>query len=184
LDKKVLQQKSLYFSDKIIMEAGCGTGKNTQWISQIAKQVYALDFSANMLKKAKNKISNRNIVFINADLFNWPFSQNSFDIITINLVLEHIKELSPIFKSSYQSLKTPGLLLVNELHPQKQLCGSKAHFETNDKKTVELDSFFHPKNYFYKIGKEANFDRINIVDCYENINDVKPRILSMEFFKD
>ena len=41
-----------------ILEIGCGTGKNTELLSRIAKKVYAFDFSKEMISKSqrKNKI--------------------------------------------------------------------------------------------------------------------------------
>jgi ubiquinone/menaquinone biosynthesis C-methylase UbiE len=37
------------------LEIGCGTGKNTEWLIVKANQVTAVDFSEEMLSKAKEK---------------------------------------------------------------------------------------------------------------------------------
>lgn len=184
LDQIILQQKAHYFHSKIVLEAGCGTGKNTQWISKIARVLFAFDFSTNMLAKAQSKIQGQNINFVKADLLEWPFGKNCFEIITINLVLEHFKNLSNVFRSAYKSLQTPGLLLVNELHPQKQLDGCKAHFESHNGNKIKIISFFHSKEYFYVAGKHAGFDRIIMEDCCDHNLQEIPRILSLEFYKD
>jgi SAM-dependent methyltransferase len=39
----------------VLVEAGCGTGKNTRHFSQIAAEVHALDFSAGMLEVARRR---------------------------------------------------------------------------------------------------------------------------------
>jgi SAM-dependent methyltransferase len=39
-----------------ILETGCGTGKNTEFLVQIGGQVHALDFSQGMIEKAKEKV--------------------------------------------------------------------------------------------------------------------------------
>ena len=37
------------------LEIGCGTGKNTQWLASRASRVTAVDFSEEMIAKAKAK---------------------------------------------------------------------------------------------------------------------------------
>lgn len=37
----------------MVLEIGCGTGKNTEWISEHARQIIAVDFSIEMVNKAK-----------------------------------------------------------------------------------------------------------------------------------
>ena len=52
------------------------------------------DFSKNMLNLARKKIKSEKVTFINTDINkNWPVNDNSFDLATINLTLEHIKKL-------------------------------------------------------------------------------------------
>ena len=182
LDKTILRGKAHFFNNKFVLEAGCGTGKNTQWISQIANKIVAFDFSSNMLQAAKSKTSRQSTHLITADLFAWPFQQHVFNVITINLVLEHIKDIFPIFDSAYKSLQTPGILLVNELHPQKQISGTRAHFVINNI-TIELDSFYHPKVEYLAVWKKAGFSTISLVDCFDAHKKECPRILSMDFHK-
>ena len=38
-----------------VLEIGCGTGKNTAWLLEKAKQVTAIDLSEEMLGKSKRK---------------------------------------------------------------------------------------------------------------------------------
>ena len=49
-------------SDKLfdILEIGCGTGKNTEWLVSKAKHLIGADFSDEMLAKAKEKITANN----------------------------------------------------------------------------------------------------------------------------
>lgn len=54
---KIVTKNSLYSIDfSSVLELGCGTGKNTQWLITRAKELVGIDFSKNMLKIAKKKL--------------------------------------------------------------------------------------------------------------------------------
>src|SRR6187551_351187 len=75
-----------------VLEIGCGTGKNTQWLAERANQLTAVDFSGEMLLLAKQKINLPNVVFKQADLMQqWQFGK--VNLVTCSLVLEHIENL-------------------------------------------------------------------------------------------
>ena len=56
LDKVATIDTLTKFSFRNVLELGCGTGKNTTWLVKNAKSIIALDFSQEMLGKAKAKI--------------------------------------------------------------------------------------------------------------------------------
>ena len=81
-----------------ILEIGCGTGKNTEWLQTISREMVAVDLSEEMLAKAKEKITAASVSFRQADITqDWTFAEGPFDLITFSLVLEHIEDLHPIF---------------------------------------------------------------------------------------
>src|SRR5471030_1218067 len=56
------------------LEIGCGTGKNTAWLATVTKNVTAVDFSDEMLAKAKEKTTLSNVEFKQADITHyWEF---------------------------------------------------------------------------------------------------------------
>ena len=100
--KKILNQ----FQFTTILELGCGTGKNTEWLLNKCESIVAVDFSENMLQKAKEKIASPKIKFIQADINkDWKFVQEQFNLINCSLVLEHIKNLHHIFKQAHLKLE-------------------------------------------------------------------------------
>ncbi|HYX18940.1 MAG TPA: class I SAM-dependent methyltransferase [Nostoc sp.] len=68
LDQIITKETLMGNRCKSIVEIGCGTGKNTLLLSQIAQTVYAVDFSASMIEKAKEKVNSVNVIFITADI--------------------------------------------------------------------------------------------------------------------
>jgi ubiquinone/menaquinone biosynthesis C-methylase UbiE len=45
LDAAVLRARPGEFTGRDVLELGCGTGKNTEWLALYARQILALDFS-------------------------------------------------------------------------------------------------------------------------------------------
>ncbi len=182
LDKSITKQ----FLSKIdffnVLELGCGSGKNSEWLITKAEKLVGLDFSKNMLDLARNKIKTDKATFINADLNEkWPVKNNAFDLVTINLALEHIEILDHIFKSSFMKLVQGGKCFVCELHPKKQLTGSRAQFEENGVK-IELDVFQHLEEDYIQSAEQAGFNLLTKEDWYDRKNDM-PRLISFLFEK-
>ena len=89
-----------------VLELGCGTGKNTNWLLKKAHKIIGLDFSQEMLNKAAEKIKDKRVVFKKADLTkSWDVDNDYADLITSSLMLEHIKDFNHIFKQVHLKLK-------------------------------------------------------------------------------
>ena len=180
---KIVTKKSLSGIDFIkVLELGCGTGKNSEWLITKADRLIGLDFSKKMLDLAKNKIKSDKATFIKTDLNeNWPIKDNSFDLVTINLTLEHIVNLDHIFNSLFQKLKEGGKCFVSELHPKKQLVGSKARFIDNGEE-VTLDVFQHTEKDYVQSAEKSGLNFLAKEDWYEERKDI-PRLITLLFEK-
>jgi ubiquinone/menaquinone biosynthesis C-methylase UbiE len=168
-----------------ILEIGCGTGKNTIFLVQIGRGVHAIDFSQGMIEKAMEKMQGKNVRFSTADLTkHWPCENESYDLVTCNLVLEHIEDLFHIFSEAARVLTSGGRFLVNELHPFKQYLGTKARFEQNGG-TTEVDVFVHHISDFIKAAtvNGLKMEKLNEFWHEEDANK-PPRILSFLFQKE
>ena len=182
LDKTVTEESLSNIDFFKVLELGCGSGKNTKWLITKADKLVGLDFSKNMLDLARKKITSKKVSFINADLNEkWPVNNNSFDLATINLTLEHIEILDHIFKSLFMKLIQGGKCFVCELHPKKQLSGSKARFEKNGDE-IELDVFYHSELEYIESAEKAGFNLIVKKEWYDNKKEV-PRLISFLFEK-
>lgn len=167
-----------------ILELGCGTGKNTEFLVQLGKKVHSLDFSEGMIEKAKAKIQAAYITFSVTDLTKpWPCESWAYDLITCNLVLEHIQDLSHIFREAARTLQPNGKFYINELHPFKQYRGTKARFE-NGKEIIEVDAFVHHISDFTKTAFEHGLTLLKLEEHWHADDQNKPpRIVSFLFEK-
>ena len=182
LDKTVTKESLSNIDFFKVLELGCGSGKNTEWLITKADKLVGLDFSKNMLDLARNKITSKKVTLISADLNEkWPVNNNSFDLATINLTLEHIEILDHIFNSLFMKLAQGGKCFVCELHPKKQLAGSKAQFEENGTEIV-LDVFQHSEQDYIQSAEKAGFTLLEKKDWYDDETDL-PRLISLLFEK-
>ena len=182
LDKTVTKNSLSKIDFFKVLELGCGSGKNTEWLITKADRLVGLDFSKNMLDLARKKIKNDKVTFINTDINKiWPVNDNSFDLATINLTLEHIEILDHIFNSLFMKLTQGGKCFVCELHPKKQLAGSRAQFEENGIEVV-LDVFQHSEQDYIQNAKKAGFNLLAKEYWYDNEKDI-PKLISFLFEK-
>ena len=180
LEAQALRNTLLAIPFESCLEIGCGTGKNTVWFIEKAKQVTSVDLSAEMLAKAKEKISCDSVQFVQADITtDWSFRNQLYDLVSFSLVLEHIEKLEHIFNQTSAALKRGGYVYIGELHPFKQYTGSKARFETAEGVQV-LDCYTHHVSDFILAAKKHGLSIVNINEYFDDDNrDEIPRILTI-----
>ena len=184
LDIKATIETLSKYAFNSVLELGCGTGKNTKWLLTKAERVIGIDFSEEMLRFAKEKISDVRAAFKRADLHkDWEIENQFADLVTSSLTLEHIADLNPIFKQAHVKLKKNGLFFISELHPFKQYSGSKAHYETENG-TEELDVYTHHISDYIESAKNNNFELLEINEWFDSTAEKGiPRLISFVFTK-
>lgn len=184
LDKKCTIETLKNLDFKNVLELGCGTGKNTEWLLNKAERIIGLDFSQEMLHKAKAKIFDKRVIFKKADLTKyWEIENNFVDLITASLTLEHIKNLGHIFSQANLKLKKNGLFFISELHPFKQYSGSKASYETENG-IKELEVHIHDISEYIDTAKNNGFQLIELKEWFDESSENEiPRLISFVFKK-
>jgi 2-polyprenyl-3-methyl-5-hydroxy-6-metoxy-1,4-benzoquinol methylase len=162
------------------LEIGCGTGKNTEWLMTKATHITAVDLSEEMLAIAKNKISSKQVEFIQTDITdNWSFTYKKFDLAVFSLVIEHIENLNDIFIKLSELILTNGYVYISELHPFKQYLGSKARFETENGQQI-VTCYNHHISDFTISAKNNNFEIVSVEEFFDNEDRSSiPRILTL-----
>lgn len=169
---------------RAVIELGCGTGKNTQFLAGICEKLIAIDFSDGMLSQAREKIKADNVTFLAADITkSWNIADNSADMIISNLVLEHIEDVSFIFSEAGRVLIDGGIYFLSELHPYRQYQGKKAEFNRGGEIT-EIPAFVHHISDFVTAAENNNFALKTFKEWWhkEDINK-PPRLISFIFQK-
>jgi ubiquinone/menaquinone biosynthesis C-methylase UbiE len=184
LDQMVTRETLAGQHYRTILETGCGTGKNTGFLAQIADQVCALDFSEGMIAQARAKTQAANVQFAQADFTQtWPCADGRINLIVCNLVLEHIENLEFVFAEAYRVLADGGKYFVCELHPFKQYQGKKAIFERGEEQ-IAIPAFVHHTADFFGAARSAGFKVTSLREWWhEEDAGLPPRLVSFVFEK-
>ncbi|MBE7169177.1 MAG: class I SAM-dependent methyltransferase [Williamsia sp.] len=166
------------------LEIGCGTGKNSQWLVQKAEQLTSVDFSEEMLAKARKKLASDNVAFVQADIKQtWTFAKGLYDLVCFSLVLEHIEDLGPIFREAARVLLPGGWVYVGELHPFKQYQGTRARFDTPGGLQV-VECYNHHVSEFVQAARKAGLLLADLNEYFDDPGSTgMPRILTLLFKK-
>jgi SAM-dependent methyltransferase len=104
--------------EKVVLDAGCGNGRYTYEAAVRGESlVIGVDIGYGAVKSAyENNKSNKNVVIIQADLFNLPFKDEVFDACFSNGVLMHTGDATKAFSEISRTIKEKGVFVVNVYH--------------------------------------------------------------------
>ena len=181
----VLRQLYTELAVDTVIEIGCGTGYNTQWLSERARSVLALDFSEQMLRRARARVRSSSVRFMQHDIRSaWPVGDASADLVVAMLVLEHIEQVEPVFTEAGRVLRSGGELLICELHPMRQVCGRQAEFTSPETGEVErIAAFLHDISEYVNAGSGSELELLQLGEWRDpnTPGSDLPRLLSIRF---
>lgn len=181
----VLRAAEIAFTGRTVVEIGCGTGRNTQWLSERASHVLALDLSEGMLAQARARVVSPHVRFEQHDItLPWPIADAAADIVVASLVLEHVPQLAAIFGEVRRVLTPGGEFFMVELHPTRQMLGRQAvysHPQTGERQPVP--AFMHDVADYVNGGIAAGLRLLALHEWRDAGADfyAAPRLLSIRF---
>ena len=104
-----------------VLDAGCGPGAYAQWLLDHGAQVVAVDANAKMLAHARARTANRaefHLANLNAPLD--FLADASFDLVICPLVLDYIRDWTPLFREFQRVLRPGGVLVFSHGHPASE----------------------------------------------------------------
>ena len=138
-----------------------------------------------MLDVARRRVRSERVRFVEHDITRpWPVEPASIDVVVGNLVLEHVRDLGPIYAEAARVLRPAGELFLCELHPYRQLRGGQAHFQdekTNE--TVPVTAYRHSVSEYVNGGLAAGLTLRALGEHVEDsaLTGSPPRLLSVLF---
>ena len=106
---------------KRVLDAGCGPGAYAEWLLDHGAQVVAVDANEKMLAHARERTGDRaefHLANLNAPL---DFLANaSFDLVICPLVLDYIRDWTPLFREFQRVLRPGGVLVFSHGHPASE----------------------------------------------------------------
>jgi len=98
------------FTDKEILECGCGGGQHTSFIAPFAKNITSVDLNTTDIAKERNK-DFKNIDFVEADIAKMDLGKK-FDIVFSIGVVHHTDEPDKTFENMKKHTKPGGKTIV------------------------------------------------------------------------
>ena len=100
-----------------VLDAGCGSGAQAQWLLDQGAEVIGVDLSSRMIEEAKRRCQGRGR-FLVADLAEpLPVEPQSLDGITSSLALHYIRDWSVPLQSFASALRPGGWVVISLDHP-------------------------------------------------------------------
>ena len=116
---ELLHGDTRYPAGSSVLEAGCGVGAQTVSLARNSPEARftSVDLSAESLEQARTRARDaavHNVSFQQADIFDLPFPEGSFDHVFVCFVLEHLSEPGRALARLRSRLKPGGSMTVIE----------------------------------------------------------------------
>lgn len=158
--------------DKVVLDAGCGTGKFLPIIENVAYKYIGIDLSNEQLIKAKDK-SKRNSLFINSSLEKIKLDNNSVDLIISTWVLgtiTDIEERNRCLDELKRILKPNGKIILVENDVNSEF--EEIRNRTSDSRTRDYNNWILSNKFIVDKRLETYFNFKSIDEakkCFEVI---------------
>jgi ubiquinone/menaquinone biosynthesis C-methylase UbiE len=106
----------------VALDAACGTGRFAEFLSTRGHRVIGVDSSPDMLAYARRRVPDGE--FRLGELDRLPLADDSVDVITCALALEHVPRLEPVLAEFARVLRPGGDLVISDVHHELITRGS------------------------------------------------------------
>ena len=105
LEDPILKDKLGSFSDKRVLDIGCGAGRLTEFFAKDFKRADGVDISEKMVEEAKKRLSHiSNVHFVAGDGMHYPFKDDEFDLVFSYIVFQHMPSVE-VVKENFREIK-------------------------------------------------------------------------------
>ena len=134
-----------------VLDAGCGTGRWTEYLAGRDVPAWGVDASEAMLSEARRKpaIAGR---CLQGDIRRLPFRDDAFDVAICSFVLGYAQDIGPILMELARVAPT---VIITDLHPEAVSRGWKREFPTPQGK-VDIEHFPYTARELERAADEAN----------------------------
>ena len=110
--RKQIFQSIPFENKQKILFVGVGTGADLELINHSGLDITAIDYSPDMLGKAKTKFKDSTIKFLEMDAQNMAFKDESFDYVVASLILSVVPDANKCFQEITRVLKHEGKIII------------------------------------------------------------------------
>ncbi|MEG0259846.1 MAG: class I SAM-dependent methyltransferase [Lysinibacillus sp.] len=117
--RKQIFDSVTFKSNQKILFVGVGTGADLEVIDYANLHITAIDYSPDMLEKAKKKFKDSPINFLEMDAQNMVFENETFDYVVASLILSVVPDENKCFQEMLRVLKHEGKIVVFDKFAKK-----------------------------------------------------------------
>ena len=124
-------------------DLACGTGRIGVWLKQQGvAAVDGVDLTAAMLEGAREKGIYRQL-FLGDVLDTTPLEANTYDLVTVSLVDEHLPDIRPLYREGARITHSDGYFVLVGYHPFFLMSGIPTHFDRASGEPVSIRCYVH-----------------------------------------
>jgi len=172
--QRLLGEVDFNIRNKNILEVGCGLEGVISSFS--GKTTVGLELDKGLVAKAKRFASNTKTIFICADAERLPFKDETFDLVLLLDVVEHVTNPETVISECFRVLRRGGLISIN-FPPYYSALGGHLILPYLHYLPTAI-SYPIVKKLVSKIENEQNTALINyqhVIDQHESLNKISTR---------
>ena len=166
---------------KYILDIGCGDGSyGKALLVKGAKFYHGIDGSQNMIRLAQQHLAQQNVLLDKKNIETFDFPIAAFDLIFSRLAFHYVKDLAPVFKGIYKSLKSEGIFVFSVEHPIITSC-YEAYHQKEKRGNWIVDNYFKSGERINKwIGKEVVKYHRTIAEYFQLFEETGFKVVKVE----
>jgi 2-polyprenyl-3-methyl-5-hydroxy-6-metoxy-1,4-benzoquinol methylase len=158
-----------------VLDAGCGNGYFSNWLSTKGAKVSGIDGSKKLVEIAR--LNYPNLQFEIHDLLKpLNIKDSNFDMILGNMLLMHMEDISVFLKEAKRLLRPNGKLIVSVLHPCFNEPTSKLFKTLWQKLTLALPVAIATNYYNQNLGRFESHFKTNLTHYHRTLEEYSQQL--------
>ena len=142
------------YTEKSILDLGCGIGIFSKEFSGLAENILGIDISEKCIDYAQKNNNASNIEYKVMDINNLNMLDKKFDIVFSDMVFNYVEDYNKLISNIYNLLNDDGIVVFSQVHPiSTASIGESSWVKENDRLRFQLDNYSNVSKRYRKYFK-------------------------------